>query len=102
MTDRGHVFNPDWVSPPGDTICDLMAERDWNQAELAHRLGFSPKHMNQLVKGKAPITEDTALRLERVLGSTANFWLNRETKYRERLAKLLIKWKDKNLKLELL
>lgn len=88
MTNRGHVFSPDWVSPPGDTIRDLMAERDWSQVELAHRLGFSLKHLNQLVKGKAPITEDTALRLERVLGSTANFWLNRETKYRERLARL--------------
>ena len=88
MTDRGHVFSPDWVSPPGDTIHDLMTERDWSQAELARRLGVSPKHLNQLVKGKAPITEDTALRLERVLGSTANFWLNRETKYREQLARL--------------
>ena len=88
MTNRGHAFSPDWVSPPGDTIRDLMAERDWSQVELACRLGFSPKHLNQLVKGKAPITEDTALRLERVLGSTANFWLNRETKYREQLARL--------------
>lgn len=95
MTDRGHVFSPDWVSPPGDTIRDLMVERDWNQAELARRLGFSPKHLNQLVKGKAPVTEDTALRLERVLGSTANFWLNRETKYRERLARLQAKNVDK-------
>ena len=95
MTDRGHVFSPDWVSPPGDTIRDLMAERDWSQVELARRLGFSPKHLNQLVKGKAPITEDTALRLERVLGSTANFWLNRETKYRERLARLQAKNVDK-------
>lgn len=95
MTDRGHVFSPDWVSPPGDTIHDLMTERDWSQAELAHRLGFGLKHLDQLVKGKAPITEDTALRLERVLGSTANFWLNREAKYRERLARLqAVEWLD--------
>lgn len=95
MTDRGHVFSPDWVSPPGDTIRDLMAERNWSQVELAHCLGFSLKHLNQLVKGKAPITKDTALRLERALGSTANFWLNRETKYRERLARLQAKNVDK-------
>jgi HTH-type transcriptional regulator/antitoxin HigA len=36
-----------------------------------------------LLKGKAPISEETALRLEQVLGSTARFWLNLEAQYRE-------------------
>lgn len=88
MTDHGSTFSPDWVSPPGDTILDLIEERDWNQSELSRRLGFSTKHLNQLIKGKAALTEDAALRLERVLGSTANFWLNREVKYREHLARI--------------
>ena len=91
MTEQEYTFNPDWVSPPGDTIVDMMEERDWSQVELARRLGFSTKHMNQLIKGKASLTDDTALRLERVLGSTANFWLNREARYRERLARLNVK-----------
>ena len=88
MIDQKQNFQPDWVSSPGDTISDLMEERDWNQVELAKRLGFSTKHLNQLIKGKASLSEDTALRLERVLGSTARFWLNREAIYRERLARL--------------
>ena len=88
MIDQKCKFQPDWMSSPGDTIRDLMEERDWNQVELAKRLGFTTKHLNQLVKGKASLSEDTALRLEYVLGSTARFWLNRETIYRERLARL--------------
>ncbi len=88
MIDQKRKFQPDWISSPGDTIRDLMEERDWNQVELAKRLGFTTKHLNQLVKGKASLSEDTALRLEYVLGSTARFWLNRETIYRERLARL--------------
>ena len=88
MIDQIRKFQPDWISSPGDTIRDLMEERDWNQVELAKRLGFTTKHLNQLVKGKASLSKDTALRLERVLGSTARFWLNRETIYRERLARL--------------
>jgi HTH-type transcriptional regulator/antitoxin HigA len=88
MTNSGVPFRPDWVSPPGETILDLIEEREWSQTELAQRLGFSPKHLNQLVKGKAALSEDAALRLERVLGSTANFWLNREAKYREHLARI--------------
>lgn len=78
-------FAPDWVSPPGDTIADVLEDRGWTQAELARRLGYTEKHVSQLINGKAAITEDTASRLERVLGSAAGFWLRREATYRERL-----------------
>lgn len=87
MTETAQVFEPDWVSPPGETIADMLEERDWTQKDLAGRLGYSTKHMSQLVSGKAPVTEDTALRLERVLGTPAAFWLAREARYRERLAR---------------
>ncbi len=88
MIDQSRNFQPVWLTSPGDTISDLMEERDWNQVELAKRLGFTTKHLNQLIKGKASLSEDAAFRLERVLGSTARFWLNREAIYRERLARL--------------
>ncbi|MBT3037789.1 MAG: ImmA/IrrE family metallo-endopeptidase [Candidatus Thiodiazotropha sp. (ex Codakia orbicularis)] len=88
MSSQEYNFTPDWVSPPGDTILDLMEERDWNQVELANRLGFSTKHLNQLIKGKVTLTYDTALKLERVLGSTVSFWMNRESKYRQHVARL--------------
>ena len=80
-------YSPDWVSPPGDTIADLLDERSWTQAEFAIRLGVSRKFVNQLLSGEASINESTALRLERVLGSTTRFWLNREADYRAALAK---------------
>ena len=87
MTEKELLFEPDWLSPPGDTIADVLEERGWSQVEFAQRIGYTPKHVNQLLRGKAPISEDTALRLERVLGSTARFWLQRETEYREALAR---------------
>lgn len=79
-------FAPDWISPPGDTILDLVEERGWTQADLADRLGYSRKHVNQLVRGKASLSEDAALRLHRVLGGSVGFWLTREARYRERAA----------------
>jgi len=102
MTELSAPFAPDWASPPGDTILDLIEERGWTQAELAVRLGYSPKHVNQLVNGKVPLTEDAALKLERVLGSSVGFWLTREAKYREHCARLdaaqahagWVKWLD--------
>lgn len=87
MTEKEIPFEPDWLSPPGDTIADVLEECGWSQAEFAQRIGYTTKHVNQLIRGKAPINEDTALRLERVLGSSARFWLQRETEYREALAR---------------
>ncbi|MCY4256043.1 MAG: helix-turn-helix domain-containing protein [Gammaproteobacteria bacterium] len=80
-------FSPKWVSPPGDTILDLLEERGWPQSEFAERAAYTPKHVSLLVNGKAPITEDTAFRLERVLGGSARFWLSREANYREAIAR---------------
>lgn len=80
-------FSPDWVVPPGATIADLLEERGWSQTEFAIRTEYTRKHVNLLIQGKVSITEDTAIRLERVLGSTVSFWLNREVLYREALAR---------------
>ncbi|GAB3630403.1 DNA-binding protein [Pandoraea terrae] len=88
MTELSAPFAPDWVSPPGDTILDLIEERGWTQTELAKRLGYTEKHISQLINGRVPLTHDAALRLERVLGSNAGFWLAREAKYREHCARL--------------
>lgn len=82
------TFTPDWISPPGDTIADLLEERDWTQAQLAERLGCTIKHVSQLIHGKASISEETAINLERVLGSTVRFWIQREAQYRAQLAQI--------------
>jgi HTH-type transcriptional regulator/antitoxin HigA len=78
-------FAPEWISTPGETIADLLEERGWSQVDFATRTGFTPKHVHLLLQGKAAISEDTALRLERVLGSSARFWMSLETQYREQL-----------------
>ncbi len=86
MTESATRFEPDWVSPPGETIADLLEERGWSQQELAQRLGYSEKHVSQLINGKVPLTDDAAMRLNSVLGGPVGFWLKREAQYRERLA----------------
>jgi Zn-dependent peptidase ImmA (M78 family)/plasmid maintenance system antidote protein VapI len=59
-----------------------------SQAELADRLGKTPSKVNDLISGKEPITYTTALQLESVLGIEAQYWLNREMLYREKLARI--------------
>jgi HTH-type transcriptional regulator/antitoxin HigA len=80
-------FAPDWVAIPGESINDLLEERGFTLDELATRTGFTTKHVSLLLKGKAPISDETAQRLEPVLGSTARFWLNLEAQYREHVAR---------------
>ena len=82
MTEQNAPFAPDWASPPGDTVADLIEERGLTPAEFAARMGYSAKYVNHLVQGKAALTEDAALRLEPVLGASADFWLTREARYR--------------------
>jgi plasmid maintenance system antidote protein VapI len=84
MTDSA-TFTPDWISPPGDTIEDLLEERGWSKAGFAERTGFSAKHVNELVKGRVPISADAAERLSLVLGSTPDFWLVRDAQYQAAL-----------------
>ena len=59
-----------------------------SQAELARRTALSTKHVNQIVKGHVPLSADVALRLDRVTGVPARLWLNLESKYQERRARI--------------
>jgi addiction module HigA family antidote len=68
---------------PGATLKDLLEERGMSQKQLAERTGLTPKAINEIVKGKVAITSDTALKLERALGTAAEFWLAREQHYQE-------------------
>ena len=81
-------YTPLYVSPPGETLQELLEERGMTQAELADRTGRPKKTINEIINGKAAITPETALQFERVLGTSASFWNNRERQYREALARI--------------
>ena len=83
----GTKYNPDFVSPPGSTLQDVLDMHGISQAELAERTGRPKKTINEIIQGKAAITPETALQLELVLKVPAQFWLQRESRYREWLAK---------------
>ena len=80
-------YLPDTVSPPGETLRDLLEEIGLSQAELATRMGRPKKTINEIMNGKAAITTETSLQLEMVLGVPADFWNAREQNYREFLAR---------------
>jgi antitoxin HigA-1 len=62
---------------PGDVLLhDFIKPMHITQLDLAKHLGVTQARLNEIIKGKRTITPDTALRLERVLGPSAGFWLN--------------------------
>lgn len=87
MAKPQNQYEPEVVSIPGETLQDVLDERGMSQADLALRMGRPKKTISEIVTGKAAITADTALQLEAVLGIPASFWLAREQKYRESLAR---------------
>lgn len=62
---------------PGEILVEeFLKPFGMTQTELAERLGVSYPRVNELSRGKRGITPDTALRLERLFGMEAQFWLN--------------------------
>ncbi len=83
-----HSFDPDYAVPPGATLQETIAALSMTQAQLALRTGMAAKTINEIIKGKAPITPGTAVLLERVTGVPARMWINLESQYREQLARI--------------
>lgn len=76
MTEKMSGLSLDFIIHPGETIKEVLEEKQMNQEELAIRTGFSPKHISEVVNGKKGISPSFAKSLEYVLGMPASFWMN--------------------------
>ena len=85
MTDQG--FQPNWYSPPGATISDMLSERKISVADFASQIGISHQMANGLLVGEAVLDTELAIKLQTTFGGSTSFWLKRESLYREDLAR---------------
>lgn len=61
---------------PGEMILEeFLKPLGITQSAFALRLGVSFPRLNEIINGRRSVTPDTALRLARVTGMTADFWL---------------------------
>jgi addiction module HigA family antidote len=75
---------------PGDTIReDILKPLDMSVNQLAKALSVDAARLNEIVRGRRGITADTALRLSRYLGTSAEFWLGLQADYDLRVARQL-------------
>lgn len=67
---------------PGEVLMeDFIKGFGITQNKLAVSIGVPPRRINEIVHGKRAITADTALRLSKYFGTTAQFWLNLQSQY---------------------
>ena len=67
---------------PGEILMEEFLEPlAVSQNRLAVAIGVPPRRINEIVHGKRAITADTALRLAKYFGTTAQFWLNLQACY---------------------
>lgn len=73
---------------PGEVLREeFMKSYGLSQNQLARRLGVPPRRINEIVREKRGITADTALRLARFFGTTAELWTGLQADYDLRLAR---------------
>lgn len=72
----GEILNEDFLKPMGIS-----------QYRLAKAIHVHPRRINAIVHGSRAVTADTALRLSRALGTTAELWLNAQASYELEVAR---------------
>ena len=66
---------------PGFGIRDLIEDAGMSVTDAARKLGVTRQALNNLVNGKAGISPEMAIRLEKVFGGSAEQWLRIQTAY---------------------
>ena len=88
MVEKKRGISPDLLIHPGETIADLLEERDMSQKELAKRTGVSEPFLSDVIHGRKDISKGLAMGLEYAFGVPSSFWLNLQANYDAELMEL--------------
>ncbi|MBR6449989.1 MAG: HigA family addiction module antidote protein [Fibrobacter sp.] len=79
------------ITPPGRTLAEKLEEMGLDANDLAARMGYTPKAVNDILQGNCRITPEVAIMLEMITEIPASFWLRSQIAYDEYLSRELIK-----------
>jgi HTH-type transcriptional regulator/antitoxin HigA len=82
------TYKIDKAIHPGETLAESLEFIGMTQRELALKTELTTKHIGDIINGKASITPESALKLEKVLGIKTSFWNNLEKNYHATLARI--------------
>lgn len=67
---------------PGEILLEeFLQPLSLSQYRLAKDINVPPRRINEIVKGQRAVTADTALRLARYFGNSAQFWMNLQARF---------------------
>lgn len=76
------------MSHPGEILADELRSRKIKQIDFAQRIGMAPTQLNEILKGKRPISPEFALLLDWFFIGTAEYWLQAQSTYELEKARL--------------
>ena len=67
---------------PGEILWEeFMQPLGLSQNRLANEIGVPPRRINEIVHGNRAITADTAIRLSKFFGTSAQLWMGLQSDY---------------------
>ncbi|MBY0477984.1 MAG: HigA family addiction module antidote protein [Chitinophagaceae bacterium] len=75
LNSKGKEIFTDVTLHPGEIIMDELEARGIKKTEFAQQLGMKPGHFSDLLYGRRHVGAATALKLEKLLGIAAEFWM---------------------------
>lgn len=70
------------LTTPGEVLKeDFLDAMGLSAYELAKCIGVDPMRISRIIKGTRKITADTAIRLSKYFGTSAEFWINLQSLY---------------------
>ena len=85
---RTRRIESDLLVHPGELLAEELEVREMTQRELAEAMGRPVQVINEIVRGKKAITAETAVQLEAALKIPAHLWLNMQSSYELKRARL--------------
>jgi plasmid maintenance system antidote protein VapI len=82
MSEELKALKLDYSCPPGDTLLEVLEERELAVSQVALDAGLSEQVIVRLLSGTEQLSPEIAAGLERGLGIPAQFWLNLESHWR--------------------
>ena len=81
-------FNPNWTSPPGDTISRVMGDLKLSIDEFSLQMDLTVTYVTLLLCGDLSISSKVASKLAEVTSTKSTFWLKRDQNYQKDLKRL--------------
>lgn len=86
MVEKINGLSREFIIHPGETLKEMLEDREMTQRELAIRTDVKEPHISGIVNCQKPISVSFAKKLDYALGVDASFWINLQANYEKELA----------------